>query len=402
MLRSQNVKGKSNIECYNAVDELREWFDSVYNEIIANLKSNRQQVRPFLKKDFLQILYYFILEITNFPESQQDAFKRVISYMQSQSGITNIEELFERCKGRVKCSQYVSEYSRMFRSVEGDMVLYNVGRLGLKIPLNVLNKLGEKLGENYYPEIIDKLIIRYFPLGIDTGYFWSIDRKLYSFFESTSTVPSLECFASPFNHFLDNYCSIYEDDTVFGSKGNFFDYIRHLTTNKIPMRLIINPPYIEKIVEEAAAAVTTYLSEVPGADAILVYSTHADKSRITINSLKNFPIYSHVDIPHGKSIIHDYSKDMDINPRVGLTFTFLRSKTSPNLAVDIQEFRGIVNQSYNDFIRKKISISDDCWQVSRKKSKKSKIYLEDELFDMEYRHLNPSLYSTISRERIYA
>lgn len=54
----------------------------------------------------------------------------------------------------------------------------------------------------------------------------------------------VECFASPFNHKFDKYYSIYEQDRVFGSLGNFFSMM-NLTQGVLPAygKYEMNPPW---------------------------------------------------------------------------------------------------------------------------------------------------------------
>jgi len=69
--------------------------------------------------------------------------------------------------------------------------------------------------------------------------FLSIPPVLYEFYNNN--LPNcIECFASPINHTLDKFCSIYHDDMVFGSIGPFTEKV--VSENK-GSSFIINPPY---------------------------------------------------------------------------------------------------------------------------------------------------------------
>jgi len=54
-----------------------------------------------------------------------------------------------------------------------------------------------------------------------------------------------EAFASPFNRYFDKYYSIFPEDQVFGSLGNFFNII-----HSFDEKLYANPPFVEAILEQ--------------------------------------------------------------------------------------------------------------------------------------------------------
>ena len=58
-----------------------------------------------------------------------------------------------------------------------------------------------------------------------------------------------ECFASPLNHKFENYYSMFEQDRVFGSKGNFFRMVEE-NGGVIPSgRYEMNPPWMNAMYE---------------------------------------------------------------------------------------------------------------------------------------------------------
>lgn len=61
----------------------------------------------------------------------------------------------------------------------------------------------------------------------------------------------VECFASPFNHKFAKYYSIYEQDRVFGSLGNFFSMLK-LTHGVLPAygKYEMNPPWNNQMYEK--------------------------------------------------------------------------------------------------------------------------------------------------------
>lgn len=104
-------------------------------------------------------------------------------------------------------------------------------------------------------EYIAYTILKYNLIGGMKGQNWSIPKEIYQQMIDLYDV-SFECFASPFNSQLvllrddANYCSIFESDKIFGSYGSFFNAIdKNLLKGK---NIVINPPFIEHILEETA------------------------------------------------------------------------------------------------------------------------------------------------------
>lgn len=61
-----------------------------------------------------------------------------------------------------------------------------------------------------------------------------------------------ECFASPFNHKFENYYSMFEQDRIFGSKGNFFRMIERNGGSLPPGGYEINPPWMNAMYDRIA------------------------------------------------------------------------------------------------------------------------------------------------------
>ena len=89
------------------------------------------------------------------------------------------------------------------------------------------------------------LVLRYKCMSaFDSNYHGSIPSKwgeLLSHYH--------ECFASPLNHKFATYYSIFEEDTVFGSKGNFFAMARNNNDSLPPGYYEINPPWMNACYE---------------------------------------------------------------------------------------------------------------------------------------------------------
>jgi phosphorylated CTD-interacting factor 1 len=62
-------------------------------------------------------------------------------------------------------------------------------------------------------------------------------------------------FASPLNHCLDNYYSVFEIDKLFGSKGN------SLKKTHLSGGFEVNPPFIEETMEKTASMLINSLKK---------------------------------------------------------------------------------------------------------------------------------------------
>jgi hypothetical protein len=82
----------------------------------------------------------------------------------------------------------------------------------------------------------------------------------------------VECFASPFNHKFTTYFSIFEEDRVFGSQGNFFKTIKehHGTLPPNVQRFEMNPPWINAVYERLVEIVDYALSTRPDLEIIVL------------------------------------------------------------------------------------------------------------------------------------
>jgi hypothetical protein len=90
-----------------------------------------------------------------------------------------------------------------------------------------------------------KMLVRYNCLLMG-GQQWSIPKNVYEYFVNNFEV-SIEGFASPLNHKLDKYCSLFPDtDANYGSIGNFF----RLKFENI--NLLVNPPFVDYVIENMA------------------------------------------------------------------------------------------------------------------------------------------------------
>lgn len=187
---------------------------------------------------------FFLNLINGCIDSLDDAVKDVTRRLQAiDVEVTNIEQLLER---RTPAEKYEGKVE----FPEGSNPYITFGNFKVKVPKLTYIKL-QGMGDK---EQIISMIIKYAPiLG---GCFWSIPINAYRYLEREGF--TLECFASPLNHYLSRYYSMYpEVDSVFGSLGNFFDCFLDATDSKY----VINPPFTSEICTRVVDLVMKKLSK---------------------------------------------------------------------------------------------------------------------------------------------
>ena len=103
---------------------------------------------------------------------------------------------------------------------------------------------------NKYPQVsykkCMKCVLRYATLGMNGQQWASVDRFM-DFIKSKGC--DVECFASPFNNSFPKYYSLFEEDSDFGSLGNFFKQ----TINDLKQHtLYANPPFVPALLDKMA------------------------------------------------------------------------------------------------------------------------------------------------------
>jgi hypothetical protein len=122
---------------------------------------------------------------------------------------------------------------------------------------------------------VAELLLRYNAL-IGRGQQWAVPLKQYQHLKLKYHI-NYEGFASPLNYACENkYCSLYKEDRLFGSIGNFFDIC--LYDADAERNWMINPPFIEVILDKTANKI---LKEV----------TYAEENKIQLRIICIFPTW---------------------------------------------------------------------------------------------------------------
>jgi hypothetical protein len=93
---------------------------------------------------------------------------------------------------------------------------------------------------NVLVEELTKCCLRYYTVGM-RGQQWALNTETLSKFPTTT----VECFASPFNNYFNEYYSLFEEDKAFGSLGRFSKDVA-IVDDRV---YYLNPPFTPRILE---------------------------------------------------------------------------------------------------------------------------------------------------------
>lgn len=179
---------------------------------------------------------------------------------------------------------------------DGTQIQFRVGAYKISYPREVITQL-QKTASDLQIAI---LLMRYAPL--QSGHFWSIPLEAYDYLYQNGF--QIECFASPMNHYLPDYYSMFPDiDTQFGSVGNFFT---HFLSSKAE-RFVINPPFSFPMIRRVAEFC---INRSVSRTTILLYGPSWTKGDIQGNYDRVMSAYPNAvtrEIPEKRHYIYDYS-----------------------------------------------------------------------------------------------
>lgn len=340
----QSLSFASTVSSYEAVDALRMWCDVVYKEIVDLMREKGiSRGFKFDKQKFLKMIYYYNGEIVNFPNEPNRAFEEVLTQLTKATTLSRgeITRIMNSSKRRV-VSKPVNKTPSLEIKTNGNSSTIKVGNLGINnIPTFVSNRLQQDVKGD--ARKIVRLIIRYFSLGVESGFFWSMDLDIYRMIVQKSPLPVLEGFGSPFNHILSNYCSAYNEDIDFGSKGNFFKYVERLNE---PVCLVANPPYIENVMNAAIDTVIEYLDRVPGAEALMMVPKWTNPMMSGLEKAARYPQFAHFIAEKNTHVVYNYHSGENISAgNLSLIFIQMWSPGhTPN--IDLKEVEAKMLEGY--------------------------------------------------------
>jgi len=139
--------------------------------------------------------------------------------------------------------------------------LLDIDSIISNIPRSLIERLSDCIVDKSKCETeLVSLLLRYHILLMNEGLFLSVDKELYIALFRSSTLPTLECYGSPFNS-LFKYCSLFKEDGAYGAYCRFEEYIESVT---YPCRLLVNPPYTNLSITTCIDKLLSYMNRCYG------------------------------------------------------------------------------------------------------------------------------------------
>lgn len=299
------------------------WIKQTYERLIKFAEQNGIDKRKFTLDRYTNMVYYYYMELVNYPDDKLNIYSFLIWSINVKITIDKqrIAEILTDETKRINKKHAKPSMGEILirpaKSVTGiDITNITIGKLSMSVPTNIYERLSNP---PFTRDAFFRLLLRYQLIGRNKGLFWSIDIDLYKTFPSLNTgersIPTLECFASPLNSTLTEYCSVYSEDVHYGSRGNFFSYIKTLSG---PYRFIFNPPYTGRIMADGIADILSYMEKNPGCDfiAMLPYWRESEiMDRLSAEPNKHMLLLMPKEYP-----IHDFSLGEDLLVNVPIMF----------------------------------------------------------------------------------
>lgn len=290
---------------------MKRWAQQCFSELYRLSDSMTQ--KTFTEYTFLNSVRYYLINVVNFPDLSLDLYANLLHQLMEKTKLpaTQIKNVIDRINKQVYKAQLQAMPKISDLKIGDSEVVLPVEEFTLQIPRSVYDHL---IRINESKEQLISLIIRYELLGRDSSFFWSIDpeliEKINGKLNKNRRMKSLECFGSPWNFTLSNYCSPFEEDGVYGSHGDFFRYLERLSG---PVRFFLNPPFTERMIDRSIDAVLDYMAKNPGCDLIALMPSWSNSSGISrLDTLgEEIP---QIQLEKGRYVIYDHSSQSYIKP----------------------------------------------------------------------------------------
>lgn len=271
-------------------------YDLICKEI--NLCENATELKP---NQFSKLINKYYVDIINFEDERPEIFKELIWKIGGKTNLDDdvINNVIDEAHTLTNKSKVEPPVTKKW--IEGKNVRISISGICASIPIKVANRLLKFGKEQFY-----NLCLRYNVLGPSDGLFLSIDRDVYQYMSDSSNLQVVEGYASPFNNNLEKYCSVYPEDLIYGSLGTYKSFINELDT---PVRLVLNPPYTNRMIDECINLLLDYMAKYQG-EFLMMLPFMNDYE--PINRLLEFPGTKCRVIDGNTYTIHDHSRDTAI------------------------------------------------------------------------------------------
>lgn len=294
---------------YGEVKRRREWQRICYQALLIEAVRCHPDVQDEIKNKFCPLMWqnmvvYYYSEASNFPHKIDAIYDALVDFAAKNTRLEKsvVIAILKAVGGAI--NRFIPKLQRMQLHLEVKPGITEAvfDDISIEIPAVIVRNLLQRNPNRYQ---LMRLILRYEIMGRCSGFFWSLDLDLYARFTSlnsaTRSMPTLECFASPFNHYLPYFCSAFVEDEDYGSAGNFFTHIEKISG---PTRFIFNPPYTNRLINHGAKLLLNYLKANPGSEFVAMLPFWPTSRGIA--RLSAFPGSFTIKLESRKYTIHDY------------------------------------------------------------------------------------------------
>jgi len=294
---------------YGEAKRRREWQRLCYEALLIEAVRCHPDAETEIRSKFCPLMWqnivvYYYSEAGNFPHKMDAIYKALVDFSAKNTRLdTSVVIAILKAVGAAM-SRVIPKLQRMQLRLDAKPGITEAvfDDIRIEVPAVIIRNL---LYRNPDRAQLMRLILRYEIMGRCSGFFWSLDLDLYARFTSldsaTQSMPTLECFASPFNHYLPYFCSAFTEDETYGSAGNFFTHIHEISG---PTRFIFNPPYTNRLINHGAKFLLNYLKANPGSEFVAMLPFWPSSRGIA--RLSAFPGSFTITLESRKYTIHDY------------------------------------------------------------------------------------------------
>jgi len=268
MNSSRSVAPTELLLLYRRASELVEWKRLAFQMLISRADFLRNGL-SFYRWNSMLACYY--ADLYNFPHQKERIYSGFVAFTCKKTGLSSeeVDRIFSSVDEKISSGDLRAVPEIVVEDTDNALCKrVSCGEIHYEMSLETVRQFKN---DRYFTEVF----LNYSLLNPESGLFWSIAKEAYAIAgKSNYGIKVLECFASPFNYNLDSFCSAFPSDQLLEYKpgvicyGDFFTYIEKLKAHSGPVRLIVNPPYTDLLINKVAEEVVSYMKLQPGAEFI--------------------------------------------------------------------------------------------------------------------------------------
>lgn len=256
------------IEKWQQTLEFISWKETVIKKLLSEISQTNQggsrKTRPNVK-DIVDInVENYFIDLINFPNKYRALYNdlelNIYENLKSFIGLLELTDVMRSNSLDIEIKDVT-----MYNKKVHNSTIVTIDRLKFVLPNGIFKRLKEEGNES-----IKLLFGLYAPLNITGKNFYTIPKILLDSIESNKEASSpseiIECFASPLDRYFDRYCSMFEDDQIFGSLGDGFEYLSNAgysdefnnfnEEGEFKHRYWIHPPSTKRIIRKLEKVLT--------------------------------------------------------------------------------------------------------------------------------------------------